>query len=318
MPGIELSGFPAQLLWASFLLGLSVCWPTTSVFAGDPSVDELIDLAPVVSSQEGRYHRIDVAGKAAGPGFLEVEFRANYRRPNQYALRVTGPHDGTPFIHQVNSELLLYDPVDGSLLYLSNARFGLKLYYDNGRLNWGCTVSRSNSPCTVLVDIRSLYDGKAITSEIGAADATSVRLKQTRASGASLLAVVDRSKKCPFRQIELTRTGVDQPSLIIHELAVDEDAAEPWPAFPAKERFTGRVRVNDFSDDAVFDRAATAAAIQICYKSFAALQNKGLRERYQKEFGVHVDWDKVEANNRTISREIREVLGPSRPHRKSD
>jgi hypothetical protein len=164
---------PYSVLVAVAWFGL-ITLPRVAV-AEDPSVDELITLAPTVSSAGGKYRDIYLTGRAKLEGFLEVGFRAQYHAPDRYSLCITMPHDNTPFIYQINKELVIYDPVDGAMIYLSNACFNYKLHVVNGKFRFSFGVWKSDDPCAILVDVRSFYDHKATKSEVVRVDSRSLR-----------------------------------------------------------------------------------------------------------------------------------------------
>jgi hypothetical protein len=185
-------------------------------------------------------------------GLLDVSFRAQYKAPDRYALRVANLTDDTPFIYAVDGQLVLYNPIDGAILYLSNARFGYELCVKEGRLSTGFGLWKSDRQCRILVDVRSLYDIEAARSEVVRIDSNNISFTRILASGNSIRAVIDQTQRCPFKQIDLRETGSDEPFLRVQDLSVDDDARQTWPVLPSKDRFAGRIDINDLSNDARF------------------------------------------------------------------
>jgi len=285
-----------------------LCPSVTVAYSDGPSIPELIRLAPRVNSGDASYRSIRVSGKINESGFAHLGFLARYQAPDRYALSLTDETDGTPVIYLSDNKLLMYNAVDGDLLYLSRARFDYSLYFEKGRFLQRFLVANSDESSHVLVDVKSLCDREVIGESVVRADRGTVRITRTHDGGNTLVAWVDPSRRCPFQRIELRVGGVNDPYLLIQDLSVNEDVRQSWPAFPHKDRLAGKVKLVDLSRETMFNNLAVSAFMtRSCYAR-PAIQNKELREMYENRYGVRVDWEKVEEEDHRISRAIREVL----------
>jgi hypothetical protein len=299
-----------RFLYVAFLVSscTASCAHLPVACAEEPSVDELIGLARTVSSADRQYQRIYVAGEMKMGGFFDIDFYAQYRAPDQYSMCIKNKLNATPFLYYVNKQLFIYDIVGDSLLYISNACFACKLCVENDKLRLNLRAWKSDDACNIFIDVKSFYGSKAPKSEIATVTSGNVCFTQTYASGFSVVGLIDRSRRCSFKKLDLIEGGARQPSIRINELAVDEDVVATWPVFPSMDHFVEKVAIKDLSNDVLFGKPATTEALRNSYFGFAAVTNKDLRKEYESQFGVRVNWDKVETSYRRTSLAIKDVL----------
>jgi hypothetical protein len=287
---------------------------------GSHAPEELRRLAQTIDSADGSHQSIYMSGQAKIDGALEVKFEARYREPDRFSFCVSDPSTKSPIICQVDHQLLVYNPVEGSLIYLSNASFRCRLCVDTGRLVLFLGAFKSDDPSKIFFDVSSLFGHGAAKSEVRAVGPKDFALVETRATGLIVEAHVDPSRRCPFKSVEITEMSAAQPCIKVDELSVDGDAPSgPWTIFPSKEHLAFALPIKDFSDSAVFGDAEVANAITKSYFAAAALRSKSLslRKDYEKRFRVRVSWDTAESNDRVISSLIvQEAASP--PYRPVD
>jgi hypothetical protein len=231
-----------------------------------------------------------------------------YRDPDQYACCFVDRADGTPFIEFVNKQMIVYNAADSACAYMSDARFQFLLFVKEDKFSFKWGFLRSEKPYNILVDVRSLYNQKGIRDDVALIGDGTFRLTRTMEKGLSLVALIDPSLSCPFKQIQVSEVESSEPVLLIRELAVNDQVREFWPVFPAKARLADKVKLVDGSK---VGSVESNDSLQFVEKSFAArlaIRDKTWRDTYEKRYRVQVDWDKVEAQDRKISRAIRELL----------
>jgi hypothetical protein len=272
---------------------------------GEPSVTELIRQAPAIKSGDEQQRRIKACGY-----FEDFTFVAMYRSPNHFLLCLAERKSGTPFAYVNENKLLMYNPVDEKVMCISEANFDFSFYFHDGHFYQSFKISKSTGKSSILIDVKSLFEGKAEKDEVIKEDERVYRLCRRTQRGDNLVAIIDSARRCPFKQISLTAKGIEEPMLSIRELSVDEDVQDPWPQLPSKDRFVGKVQLADFSQDPMFEALAGSFILR-SLSANAAMQSKELRVDYENRYNGHgrIDWTRVEAYNRRASQTIREVLG---------
>jgi hypothetical protein len=283
--------------------------PTAATEQAQRSAEELIRLAPTVKSGDPKFNRIEIGGYIDGQDFMHLLFRVQYRAPDRYALFVADGDDKTPIICFNNSQLLMYNAVDSFVLYLSNASFSYTLGFMEGKFSHRFLIARSDEPCGILFDVKSLYDRQGLGDAVARTGGGPFRLTRKLEGGKSFVSLVDPSRRCPFTEIALMKVDSDEPFLLIRELSVNEDARWVWPAFPRKDVLAGRLELKDWSSDAKFGESAVLEFMARSLLARPAIRYKAARQSYEQQFGVRNDWNKVEENDRRLSRSIRELIG---------
>ena len=85
------------------------------------------------------------------------------------------------------------------------------------------------------MDVKSLYNRRGASDHVERADGSSIRLCRTLEKGLSLIAIVEPSRACPFRQLEIARIGAVKSPYIIRELSADADVRTSPPVFRRRE-----------------------------------------------------------------------------------
>jgi hypothetical protein len=294
----------------SFLTAWMVLYSSPSITkAADPSAEELIRLAPTLKSGDGKYSSIEISGYVDGESFMRFDFHVRHRAPDRYALYLADGSDNTPVIYFDNGKLLMYNAVEGAVLYLSNASFNYTFCFEEAKFSHRFAVSRSDEPCSILFDVKSLYDREGMEDTVTRADDGMFRLTRKLMGGKSLVALVDPSRRCPFRQIAVLKVDSDKPFILVRELSVNEDVHGAWPVFPPKDVLAEKVALKDWSSDAQFGGLAVSEFMARSLLARPAIRDKEAREYYERRFGAPKDWSHVEGNDRRISQSIRELIG---------
>jgi hypothetical protein len=292
------------------LLGPLVTWASqpNSALARRESPDELTKLAQVVSSSDGRRVGIWVKGKAASEGVIDLQFLAQYRAPNRSSLCICDAADATPIIYRVDDQAIYYDIVDDSLVYISNARSSCDLSARDGKMLFNLAVGTSNDPSRIQIDLRSFYRIMPEKSEVSKATSGDVRLVQLFKGGVAVNAVIDLNRRCNFKEFEIASVGDARAAIVLQELAVDEDAAEPMPDFPSQERFVGKLRVRQFPEIARAGDMTLMRMASLNYLALAALHNPELQKDYELRIGHPIDWNSTRDRFVRTSRIVREAI----------
>ena len=89
---------------------------------------------------------------------------------------------------------------------------------------------------------------------------------------------------------------------------MDDDVHRAWPRVPAKERFSGKVDVKDWSSGGPFEALAGTAFMERSLWVRSALRTKELRDAYEQRYRAQIDWNEVARKDRVISQLISEIF----------
>jgi hypothetical protein len=288
--------------WAALGTSLSIA------MAADPSAEALITLAPIVRSDDAKYNRIDIEGYMNGDEFMLQVFRVRYRAPDQYSLYLIDGVDNTPIVYLNNNQLIIYNAIDGSVMYLSRARFDYSFRFEEGKFNHRFQLARSTEQSRILLDVKSLYDRHGVGDSVARSGGGMFRVTRKLEGGKSFVAFIDPSRQCPFSQVALMKIGTDDPFIHIREILVNGDARAAWPNFPTKDLLAGKV---DLKDRTSSEQHGVLSVMEYMDRSLLArpaIRNESIRETFEQRHGVKVDWKKAEGNDRRTSRTIREIM----------
>ena len=284
--------------------------PTRSVGGpDDPTVEEIIRLAPSVSSADKRNRRIKVVSSMSAPRISQLLFLAAYQAPDRFFLCIADGRDGTPLAYLCDNQLVMYNAVDGDVLYFMKASFCYVLRLEDSDFRHRCNLFRFDGPCSIIVDVKSLYARAHKRDELGHAKPGAFRLTRTWEDGLFLIALVDPSRRSPFMRIEYSDIEIDAPIYVVRELYIDDEVRGPWPVFPPFSRFAAKLTLKNFNSNELPADHDVLRFMQKCLFARQAIGSKELRQLYELEFGAKVDWRKAEGNDLKVSRAIREVLG---------
>jgi hypothetical protein len=287
------------------------CSPASSAESAQPPAVEVIKLAPTVASSDGKHRRIKIRGYWKERGVFDHTFLVLYQAPDRFAFCLADAADGTPIALVVNNRLFMYSALDGALLFVSSARFDYAFTMAEGKYSHGFWIERSNpsKPSTVLVDARSLLNGDSTRQLVTRGEGGTLRLTCETRRGSMLLAVVDRSRLCPFVQLGVLADGAREPRLLIQELLIDGDVSDSWPSLPSTESLATKIQLRDLSREGLFEKVSFMWLANRALWSRLGLRQMEAREYYEDSFRTRVDWRKVEARDRKISPVVRELLG---------
>jgi hypothetical protein len=277
----------------------------------DPTAEQLISLAPVIRSSDAAVRSIRVTGCAEQEGGVNVRFYALYQAPGRYMSCFLDGTDDTPIFFHSGGKMLIYNSIDNYIAYTDFSYIELSVAQSDEDLHFQLGLTKTNekdSGGLFSVDLRSLYGAPARDGEATRIGAKEYSLKRATKRGSLMIASLDLTRSRPFHQFEVYSTSKRKPSLSI---TIDEDAEVPWVAMPPKELLGKRIGIKDWSKDRLPENAATLAYIVRACNGRLAIRDKNLRNDFESRYGVHVDWKKVEMQDRRISQALREELKPA-------
>jgi hypothetical protein len=274
---------------------------------GQASTDDVFKRIPLVSSDPGRSRNIKLGGYMAHSAGAHLAFLAQYRAPGQFALRLVDETTQAPLACIADNRCLVYDPVRGGVFFFAAATFECSLVYRDGRFNQSFSWVNAGGRSKILLAGKTLFTGTGRRAEIAPADGGDFRLTATTDAGDSLVAIVAPSRRWQIRQLELVPSGMSEPQLGVRDLSVDERSAEPWPHVPPKARCRRDIHLEDCSGPGV-DRGLLPTILDRAFCARLAMQNKELRPEFERRYGVSVDWNEAEIDDRRLSAIVRRLM----------
>jgi hypothetical protein len=281
--------------------------PPISIASDQPSFKPS-DLGTTIVTGDQAYRSIDICGRGCFPtdDSGTTSFRVRYSARDGFCLLFVDESDDTPIMYLNNKQLVIYNAVDGAVVYLSNATFAYTLRCEDGKLNQIVSISKSG-PSTILINVESLFNTSAEAVGITTVGEFTIRLTRRLADGRSILAVVDRSEKPRIRRIDVPETGASNPPVLSCALS-DDDSKRDWPVLPSKDALGHKLPLQDWTNDVFLETSALSGFMSRALLARPAIRNKRLRASYECEYGVGIDWRRVEANDRRISCALRESI----------
>lgn len=294
-----------------------------SARAEEPSVRDLIALAPVLDSAEEGCRSLDIGGYIGddkGPG-PRLRFRALYRAPDRFSLLLSDPTDGTPLAFCSGRKIFVYDPVSPAVYYSENSGFRLEMNFKNENLNFQCNyLLWSHDRPRILLDLRSVLAGISdvarATNETPVGDVVKLgenkykfSLKDTQMSETRFY--VDLFNKCHYTSVAFVCDG--RIDLCLDNIGFNVPIEDDLFAFPAKERLgrslppikqvTAAIGLREVRDAAsVVSRAGVVRAVVNRRGGTGPLKIPGLSD---------LEWDGIKANDKLYSKALRELIPPS-------
>lgn len=299
----------------------------------DPSARELIAMAPVIASVDGKYRSIEVRGRIRKAGIAVLKFRALYRAPDRHAVLLCDGEDDTPLLFCADRKMFVYDPAEAVVQYAENVFSYLAIWCpdDNLRYFFGYYVGQDD-PSRLLLDIKSIYSGSSMDEEVVRVGEGKYRLVSGEGPRGYLVSLIDRSREQPFTGLMVTLPGDDEPMLCVDTIVVDGELGDEEFAFPGKERLAEGIDVRAWPDDGGEEVVnAAGSVLRACYIRLAALRPE-LREAGPRRPGepqvsirargpgapgpeqlpdlTKIDWEKVRANDRKYSKALKAAIPP--------
>jgi hypothetical protein len=284
--------------------------------AGEPSVRDLIALAPVLDSSDEVCRSLDVGGWFGGAEALapRVRFRALYRAPNQFSLLLSDTVDDTPLVFCTNRKMLCYDPVGPRVYYSEDACFTLEMAAIRADLKWNCDYFLTGrKPHHIFLDFRSVLSlsvpntVKDFEDKVVKRTSSKFELLRDFQNEPYYKIKIDLNKVCSYTEA----TFFDQGSifLCLDKLtlngAVDDEAFE----FPAKLRLPRGLplkHVRSDDDDAamrimIFD--VTQASIVR-----SVVNRAGRSGPINIPELSSIDWDRARQNDKKFSKALKALV----------
>jgi tetratricopeptide (TPR) repeat protein len=295
----------SRMIAATFLLAGPI-----AALAQEPKFEDLIKLAPVITSGEGKYRRIDFSISNQVDDDVNRLCRIQYEAPGRFALRIIDPSDATPILFLCDQQLMVYDAVAGVVLYCDSGSFELTWRSGGATIDVRSGSSLAAKPCSVVLDVKSLYDRKGIGDELARLGERIYCIRRKLDGSGSFAALVDCSRKCPFRECTWKGASSTQPNLTV-QISIDDDVREALPRFPTLERLEAALKVIDCSAALESSGTAVQALIDRALVARMAIRSKDARRMYEATWGARIDWATIRIVDERNARALREGIGDS-------
>jgi hypothetical protein len=289
----------------AFLLTVSL----SCVQGEEPTADELIKLAPVISSMDQRMRTIEIRGHYTEMSIARVNFRVLYKAPDRYALFVDA-EDGAPFSLTSDNKMLVFDPIGESVLFFPGAAIDFCFRVKDGNIMFHLDTGPEAAPQKnrILFDIRSFFESRARSVQVARRSDRVHQLALTTEQGNTLTNYVDQTKKCPFTYMEFVGAEEARPSFCFDKIATNEDLAEKDFGFPSTELLSRKVRLVECSSNGLVSGASAWVVMNRARLALFGARYPELRDEIQARVIRKIDWDKVRDIHRLYSRTLGEVL----------
>lgn len=277
--------------------------------AGEAKSIELAGQSPILDSGDGKHHRIKVCGYMKLSDFSDVTFVARYHAPNRFMLCFADAKNYTPLVYINEGKMIIYNAIQKNLLYLSQAKFDFSFRFSEGRFRFKYAFDKSARRSNIFVDFKSVFAVQAEKNEVAREDEKTFQLTRATQLGQTVVAVVDSTRRCPFKNLKVTSRGETEPGIVIRELSVDDDVNEPWSPFPLRDRFIDKLPIKDLSQDDPFVNLEVQSIFESFFVGYVAIREKSLRDSFENNYHDQIVWDEVERAYTRVSGVIREVFG---------
>ncbi len=297
--------------WSSWTLFISLV--ATHALAGEPSVGDLIKLAPIIQSSDEKYRSIELGGYTQDDeGNVVLRFRSIYRAPDRHSLLITDGGDGTPISFASDGKLLIYDPMKGCVFYSAKANAGTRIGVEDGsfRYAWPQLIE-TDEPGYLRLDVKSMLDGPSRGDEVVRTGEGTYRLTRTSNSGNCYVFSIDRSAKNPFQKIELVMGHTNKVRLCLDKIVIDEPLGDEQFAFPSKERVAEKITVKNWSGDHLLEAIKELGSITRVYYARMAVKQSEVRDApgLVNLYGLSkIDWEAIRENDRKFSQSIKDLV----------
>jgi hypothetical protein len=276
--------------------------------AAKPPAQGLQDKATEIRSAVSEYRRIDISAQFKQDNVINLMARVRYRGPNRYCLTMVDTTDGTPIWYLADEQLMLYDVVAGSVLYIPETRFEFRFGCKDGSAVTELSLERSAEPSKILIDVDSLFGPEIEGVSAVPGERGTTRLTRRLPRGKSLRGVINRSRPASFEQITLWEIGTPERRLVECRFSVNDKVGEGSHTFPQKDVLARKLPIKDWSKKELFDETTFLKFLSRSGHARPALADRELRRKFEDDFGGPVDWEQLAENDRRISHAIRQLL----------
>jgi hypothetical protein len=297
-------------------IALLVSAPAT---AADPTVHDLVALAPVVSSGDRRIESIELAGYFAPEGRITLTFRALYRAPDHFAFLMSDGADGTPIAFAVDRDLLVYDYARPQLMYFSGVTESDIWGAEGGKLLSTLKHNFSGRDTSrIVVDFKAMFgspdeDGTPTRdSVVKVTDTQYILIKKRKKL--YLRSRVDLTRACPFTTLEYADGPDADPHFCIDKVVVNGELDPAEFAFPSKERMADKVSVRYVSGENEFSQLEAASHVTGLLSVRDRLHKPALHRGWLVPAMMGVRWSRVMENDKAYAKLLKEIIPPGPPH----
>ena len=290
------------------IVGLAAAPPAT---AGEPSAADLIKLAPTITSADPKVRSIEMAGTMRMEG-LRVRFRAIYRAPDRYAILFADGSDGTPLVFIADRQMLVYDPIRPSVLFMKDGHFNMAVRQkgEKSMFHWEFGKS-SHIKDEITFDAKSLFDRPAVAENVVRDGDRTYRLFRTDEQGGTVVYSIDRAGKQPIESIRAFGKDGHEATLTIDRVVVDGPLKDEEFRFPDKTRLAENIDVHDWPGDGLLETFGEVAVMMRAFQARKGANHPGLRHSIRFPGFRRIDWDEVRENDRKFSAVLKEFLPAS-------
>jgi hypothetical protein len=311
-----------SLLAAACLSAIAVDVSATPVIAGEPTVNELISLAPVIRSSDEQVRSIEVAGYVRADGNIIRTFRALYRAPDRFAFVVRDGQDGTPISIAVDKKLLIYDPVRPEILVHPHASSYRTLKVEGGDYedSWGFTSS-GRQPCRIEIDLKSVFSapfkrGEPIQETV-TKEGEGVHVLTRKDDKSYRRLRVDTRGATPLVTYETASSPGGPPTYGVDRMIVNGALDDSEFIFPRLDGLTGIVDVREVKDG-LFSESDAMNVLMRTYYVRQKLREPKSQRGVITPLMAGVRWSRVEENEKWCAKLIRDLIPADPVHRVID
>ena len=292
----------ARIVCISVTVSLALCAYLRA--DGEPSVSELISLAPVIDIADPQCNSAEISASirgGVGENRIDLRFRAVYAKPDRYALVVSDGSDATPLLWLAGDNAILYDPTRPAVFWLANAKplFFVRLCDEKLEFGFAVGMSAANIQC----DVKSILAVSRRNSTVERTAQGSYRMALTSWHGDYRVATIDPASASPYRRVEIFVPGQSYAQFSLDRMSTNENVDEKDFQFPERAALAAHVNIQDWPSGNVIDAVNGPA---IVYRAiFARL---AMRASNVRDLIPEIDWDQAAENDRVYSKAIRDSV----------
>jgi hypothetical protein len=312
--------FVAFILSANLIIGCNYAFSETS---GTTNMEALLKLAPRISLEEKSIWAFEVKGTLDLDG-IRLRFIVSGSQPNQFALRLLDPRDGTPILVGAGKSFMFYDPLASEVLWGGAVSlFTFKMNPDDQNLTIGFGLHSirnekegrgEEKPETTLIDIHSVLASLRQGLEIRAKESNRFVVEGKTKRGGRVVAYVSPSRReGPYTRLELYESGGAgaQPFLVMDEIVLNQPLPAGRFAFSEKKLLASALSTRQMSDDLAIKATLSLDKFYIAVMArlvLAGVDNPELKSIVEKMSMNQVDWDQVKKKDEAIAITLKSIF----------
>lgn len=285
----------------------------TPVLAGEPSIEDLMGMAPVIQSSDERIQSIELGGYWKDDnGNTMLRFCSLYRAPGKHALLIMDGTDGTPLSFASDRKLMVYDPINGYILYSSkdsSAKTWIRLENNIFTFSWPISIDSEKSS-SINLDIKSMLEGSSKSVDMTKTGEGKYRLTRTSNGGNFYIFHIDTSMKQPFQKVELVMGNTGKVRFCVDKIVVDGLLGDEVFEFPTKERLAEKIQVKEWSNEGILQAIEGLGSFTRTFYVRAAANLPEYRDSPNliNLFGLaKIDWEEIKKNDKKYSQALKDL-----------